>query len=76
LVEFVDDLSLEGVASESLARAFEDGALSTRSGVTVLRSTVTDAAGLQRLICRVDELGLDLVGIRRVALVRSVPRTG
>ena len=42
MVEFVYELSFEGVASESLAHAFEDGALSTRSGVTVLRSTVTE----------------------------------
>jgi hypothetical protein len=63
-------------ASENLAHAFKDGTLSTRPGVTILRSTVADGAGLHSLIRRIDELGLELVGIRRVTPMRPALPSG
>lgn len=76
MAQHVYELTIEGGAGENLAHAFQDGALSTRPGVTVVRSSVADAAGLHSLIRRIDELGLELVGIRRVAPPRSARPSG
>ena len=67
MAHLVYELSFKGAASATLATAFDDCAMSSGSGVTVLRSTVADQAALQGLIARIHALGLELLEIRLAA---------
>jgi hypothetical protein len=67
MAHLVYELSFKGAASETLATAFDDCAMSSRNGITVLRSTVADQAGLQGLIGRIHALGLELLEVRLAA---------
>jgi len=67
MAELIYELSFKGVASDTLACAFEDCDVTSSSGVTTVRTPGVDQAGLQGLIGRVGSLGLELLHVHLVA---------
>ncbi len=65
--KLVYELSFKGVASDTLASAFEGCHVATHHGITTIRSVVADQAALQGLINRVHALGLELLDVHFVA---------
>lgn len=65
--QLVYELSFKGVASDTLASAFEGCHVVTHHGITTVRSVVPDQAALQGLINRVHSLGLELLDVHLVA---------
>ena len=59
-------LTVKGEPGELLQAAFDDVAVSSRPGVTVL-SAELDQAGLHGLLERIGDLGLELLDVRLVA---------
>jgi hypothetical protein len=68
-------LTVKGQPGELLQAAFDDVAVSSGPGVTVL-SAELDRAGLHGLLERIAELGLDLLDVRLVADTDRWPRQG
>ena len=65
--QLVYELSFKGVASDTLATAFEGCQVATHHGITTVRSAVPDQAALQGLVNRVHALGLELLDVHLVA---------
>jgi hypothetical protein len=65
--QLVYELSFKGVASDTLASAFEGCHVVTHHGITTVRSVVADQAALQGLVNRVHALGLELLDVHFVA---------
>jgi hypothetical protein len=65
--QLVYELSFKGVASDTLASAFEGCHVASHHGITTVRSAVADQAALQGLIGRVHALGLELLDVHVVA---------
>ena len=65
--ELVYELSFKGVASDTLASAFDGCSVTTHHGITTVRRAVPDQAALQGLINRVHALGLELLDVHFVA---------
>jgi hypothetical protein len=67
VAQLLYELSFKGAASAALRAAFEDCAISTTRGTTVLRMAVPDRAAAQGLIDRVNGLGLEILEFHLVA---------
>jgi hypothetical protein len=65
--QLIYELSFKGVASDTLASAFDGCRVTTHHGITTVRSMVADQAALQGLINRVHALGLELLDVHFVA---------
>jgi len=65
--QLIYELSFKGVASETLASAFEGCHVESGHGITTVRSLVADQAALQGLINRVHALGLELLDVHFLA---------
>jgi hypothetical protein len=61
------ELSFKGAASDALAAAFDHALVTTRHGVTTIRTELPDQAALQGVIGRIHALGLELLEVRLVA---------
>ena len=64
MAQLVYLLTFKGAASDTLAAAFSGAELTTRSGVTTLRTPVLDQSELQGVIGRIHALGLELLEVR------------
>jgi len=58
-------ITVRGAAGPWVRAAFEDTEVSVVGDTTVLRRTATDQAALYGLLRRIQELGLELLGVRR-----------
>jgi hypothetical protein len=58
-------ITVRGVAGPWVRAAFEDTEVSVVGDTTVLRCTGTDQAALYGLLRRIQDLGLELLGVRR-----------
>ncbi len=67
MAKLVYELSFKGTASDTLAGAFENCAVTSRNGTTVVRSAVPDQAALHGLLARVHALGLEILELRLIA---------
>lgn len=67
MAQLAYELSFKGTASQTLAEAFGGSQLTSRHGVTTVRSEVRDQSDLQGLIGRIHSLGLELLEVRLVA---------
>src|SRR5258708_32362898 len=67
MAQLVYELSFKGVASDTLAGAFEGCDVATHHGITTVRSLVPDQPALHGLINRVHALGLELLDVHLVA---------
>lgn len=67
MAQLVYELSFKGMASQTLAGAFADCNVTTRHGITIVRSCVPDQAALQGLLDRVHALGLEILDLHLVA---------
>ena len=67
MTQLVYELSFKGTASDSLAGAFENCVVTTRNGITVVRSELADQSALHGLLDRVHALGLELLEVRLIA---------
>jgi hypothetical protein len=67
MAQLVYELSFKGTASAALAGAFENCVVTSRSGITIVRSEVPDQAALHGLLDRVQALGLEILELRLIA---------
>jgi hypothetical protein len=61
------EVTFKGEAGPALRVAFEEFAVSTGHGVTVLRCDLSDHAALHTVINRIESLGLELIDVRLIA---------
>ena len=61
------EVTFKGEAGAALRVAFEEFAVSTGHGVTVLRCDLPDHGALHSVINRIESLGLELIDVRLVA---------
>jgi hypothetical protein len=67
MARLVYEVSFKGSASDMLAGAFQDCAVDSRRGVTLVRSPVADQSALKGLLDRIHGLGLELLEVHLVA---------
>lgn len=67
MAQLVYELSFKGVASDTLAAAFDTASISRSHGVTTVTASVRDQADLQGLLGRIHALGLELLEVHLVA---------
>jgi hypothetical protein len=60
------EIRLQGPVSQEVLDGFENFECDAGPVETVLHGTVRDQAALHRLLDRIDALGLELVGVRRL----------
>jgi len=61
------EVTFKGEAGAALRVTFEECAMTTGHGVTVLRCDLQDRAALHAVINRIESLGLELMSVRLVA---------
>ena len=60
------EVTFKGEAGAALRAAFDECAVTTGHGVTVLRCDLRDQAALHSIINRIESLGLELIDVRLV----------
>jgi hypothetical protein len=60
------EIRIKGVVGESVRGAFPDMTVATKPAETVVYGKVADAAALRGLLDRIQELGLEVVELRRL----------
>lgn len=63
----VYEVSVRGELAGATLSAFPELSAATRGGVTVLSGCLTDQAALYGVLGQIESLGLELLGVRRVA---------
>jgi hypothetical protein len=61
------EIRIRGRLSDSVVGAFEDFTAAVRPAETVMRGDVRDQAELHGMLDRLQALGLELIGVRRVS---------
>jgi hypothetical protein len=61
------EVTFKGEAGAALRVAFEDYAVTTGHGITVLRCDLPDRGALHAVINRIESLGLELIDVRLIA---------
>ena len=61
------EVTFKGEAGAALRAAFEECAITTGHGITVLRCDLPDSAALHSVINRIESLGLELIDVRLIA---------
>jgi len=65
MTDYTYAITVRGVAGPSVRQAFDDVQMSVVGDTTVLRRAGTDQAALRGLLNRINELGLEVIGLHR-----------